>query len=93
MKDIDEIRLLFVLLGFHGELPCGNLFFGHGYFSIKTDVVPMGKKDVQIVVPVPVFSQNGGNFVGGVVLVKRFGMGDVIVVGYSSILGSFLMIG
>ena len=53
----------------------------------------MGKKDVQIIVSIPVLSQNGGNFVGGVVLVKRFGMGDVIVVGYSTVLGSFLMIG
>ena len=47
--------LFLVFLSLHRELLRSNFFFGHGYFSVKADVVTMTEKDAKIIVSVPVF--------------------------------------
>ena len=47
--------LFLVFFSLHCELLGSNFFFGHGYFSVKADVVTMTEKNAKIIVPVPVF--------------------------------------
>lgn len=52
----------------------------------------MGEEDVLIVIPVPVFLQDCRDLIGLVILIEGFGMGDIIIIRYSTVLCNFFMI-
>ncbi len=93
----DGLRLGATLLGLelrsHGKLARGNLFGRHGHLVLEAHAIALGEEDVLVVVAVPVAREHGGYLRGVKRLVERLGMGDVVIIGDTTILGYLLMVG
>ena len=53
----------------------------------------MGEEDMLVVVAVPVLFKHGGYLILTVIVIEKFGMRDVVIVGDSAIFRLFLVIG
>ena len=86
------IVLLFFLLRLLGELAGLDLLLGHRNLFVEADIITVTQEDVLVVVTVPVFLQYGRNLVLRITVSVRLGMGDVGIVGDTTVLGSLLVV-
>ena len=87
------LRSLVRLLGLDGKLTCLYLFRRHWHIAVEAHTVAVVEEDMLVVISVPVLLQHRGNLVGRKRLVEHLRMGDIRVVGDTSILRHLLMVG
>ena len=80
-----------ILSGLLGKGTGLQLGFRHLHLPIETDVIAVGQIDVLVVVAVPVLSQDRGNLVLIQLVLERFGVGDIVVVGDTAVLRDLLV--
>ena len=82
-----------VFLRLDGKLAGFDFFLGHFHLPVEAEAITVGEEEVLVVVTVPVAFEHGGYFLGGIVVAEAFGVGDIVVVEDTSVLGDLLVIG
>ena len=80
-----------LLGGFHRELLRLNLVVGHAHLTVEAEAVALREEEVLVVVSIPVALEHGGYLRVGVALIVHLGVGDVVVIGDTTVLGDLLM--
>ena len=86
-------KCLVFLHGLDGELPCFDFLFTHFHFPVETYIVAMSKEYVLVVITIPILLKHSRYFTGSVIIIKTFRMSDIVIIGYTSVLRHFLMVG
>ena len=80
------LTLLFLLCRSSGKLACLDFFFRHFHLPIETNVVTVREVEMDGVITVPVLGENSRYFLLAILIIETLRMGNVIIVGDTSVL-------
>ena len=90
---LGSLRFLVLCLRSHRELLRLDFLFGHRHLAVEADVVAVREEHVDVIVAVPRLTEPRGDFVQAEVGLVVLGVGHVVVVGDTAVLGYLLVVG